>query len=417
MAAPVQQPDPAVVAPVTQEGRHGVQDALDSVASSAVADTLRDMGIAPGSEGAEPVDDQTPVVEEGAREDGASWNETAKRWQRPDGSFAEGAAPAPRVAAEAAEGVETEPVVFPEGFVPVPKIEGRELATTFKVMDKDGELEIPDMTIEFNANGRTRKESLDKVVKLAQWGVFNQERHEQVETTRREAETVFQQNRQILDYVRRMEAERETLLSSDDAYLTARAKYEMENTPEAKLARREQEIASQGQQQEFTQASNLGQQFFASELAPGVEAITKALPTVSADEIGARLLLVTNRYMVHTPLGSIIHPNAYPEIRKAIVSEIVPWAQQVHDARDHDRQSRATTTDAEKQALEKAAEKARVDAQKAKNLLGKVNKPRNAGAANGTGNPATPKPIKTADDAEKAALAATMAGMGFKQAG
>ena len=72
--------------------------------------------------------------------------------------------------AEEAKEPEVAPeAVLPEGTVLVPKID-RPLVTEFAVKDKDGDIEIPDVTITFMANGKERHEPLDQVVRLAQRG-------------------------------------------------------------------------------------------------------------------------------------------------------------------------------------------------------------------------------------------------------
>ena len=91
---------------------------------------------------------------------------------------------------------ETEPseadaVTLPEGFVVVePVVEG--LVTDFTLKDADGdELEIPALIVEYKANGKVRTDRLDQVVKLAQFGVYNQEREQRVQVVEQEAREVL----------------------------------------------------------------------------------------------------------------------------------------------------------------------------------------------------------------------------------
>lgn len=397
-------PDASVVAAVpeiTQDGRHGVEDS----ASSVIADVVKQA-----------------LAESDAIGAGAD-TETARG---PDGRFLPKATPEGEQATPASEvappvGVEGEPVpevaaepVFPEGFVPVPKVEGRELATPFTVMDKDGDLETPDIRIKYQANGKERVDPIDKVVKLAQMGVYNEQRELQVQQSREAVQAAEQREQQIRDYAIRLERERTQLLSDENLYISTRAQYEQQNTPEARNQQLQQQIVQQNQQAEFVQAAQQGQQFFASELEPAVDQILAALPTVNPVEIGAKMLLISNRFMVHTPLGSIVPPRAYPAFRQAVAEEVLPWAQQLHEQRESDRKASTQKTDAEKLALQKVADTARVDAQKSKTLVGKVGKP-GSGRAGAT-TPA-PKVIKTVQDAEESVLDSTMAAMGFAKAG
>lgn len=394
MPAPVQQPEAVESAPITQEGRYGVEDAIATITQEAVAQTLAENAPTP----------ETPTRNEKGQFVKAEGTET------PVPATAE-VAPAPLAEAPAPE-PEPEAVELPEGFVAVPKIE-REMVMPFKVMDADGELEVPDMMIEFKANGKTRKEPLDKVVQLASFGVYNHEREQQVQASKAEVQQTQAQMQRVVDYALLLEQEREAMLSNDDLYLTKRAQYEQQNTPEARLQRDREQLATDQRHQAFSQAAQAGEQFYSTKLVPAVETIIKALPTISAEEIGAKLLLIADRYKVHTPDGSIIDPRAHRLIEQAIVNEVVPWAQQVHDSRDADRRSSAKQTDTEKQTLKKAAESAQVESQKSKSLVTKMAKPGQGRAGKDT---PTPKPIKTVEDAENAALADTMAAMGFSRA-
>ena len=170
------------------DGAYGVQNAIDDIASMSIAQTM-----------AEQAPDEVPV----GRDEKGRFAPKASDATAPTGPTAESeiagiiadvTAPAPATE-EAPETVPSpdegpETVAMPEGWVPVPKVEGRELATQFTLRDKDGELEVPDLIIEFNANGKTRREPLDKVVRMAQFGVYNEEREQTVQQTKREmAET------------------------------------------------------------------------------------------------------------------------------------------------------------------------------------------------------------------------------------
>lgn len=429
MTSPAQpaMPTPATVAPsavtaptvapqaspeITQEGRWGAQDAIASIVGDAVNRTIAEQAPAPD---AAPVVPPTEVV----REDGATWNETAKRWQGKDGGFVEGAAPAvaaPVVGEMAVTDGEPEPIALPDGFAAIPKVEGRELATTFTVRDKDGELDVPDIQIDFTANGRTRSEPLDKVVKLAQMGVFNQERHEQTVHVQRENDGLKQRVQQVEHYAQQVEQRMQQLLSSDDAYLMARAEFEQQNTPEYRAQMARQELEQTNQQIAFTQAAQAGQQFLATTLEPAVNQIAQALPEVGVEEIGARLLLVSDRFRVHTPFGSIIPPQYHEAVAQQIVQDVAPWAMQLHEARAADKAVTRRAAEQQTAAATAAAERARVEAQKARNLGTRPASPGRRGTPTTphAHTPPTPPPIRTLDDAEqfsvKDAVAKALAG-------
>lgn len=391
--------------PVSQEGRHGVQDALDSVVSESVKQTMADLM----PEGETPTRDETGRF-------------VKKEEDAPlPSDHAPVSAPVVPPTVPAIPTVQSSvpvdapaPVVMPDGFVALPKVEGRELATQFKLMDKDGELEVPDMLIEFKANGKVRTESLDKVVRLAQFGAYNEDREQAVEQSKQQVQSVQAENNQWRAYARSIESKIEHLLTSDDAYLTERAKYEQENTPEARYQKSEQLRQQEHDQHEFRNATNMGQQFYASQLVPAVDTITKALPTVSEEEIGAKLLLVSDRFKVHTRFGSIIPPTAYQAVSEALVNEVLPWAQQLHEHRESQRVTTTKQTAAEIATAKAATQKAQADSQKKTTLLTKAGKP---GVGQASKDTPAPKKLVTVQDHEDAALDATMAAMGMRRAG
>ncbi len=72
----------------------------------------------------------------------------------------------------------TDAPVLPEGYVAVPVV-ADQLATEFVLRDAEGEVEIPALIVEYKANGKVRQDRLDQVVKLAQFGVYNEAREQQ----------------------------------------------------------------------------------------------------------------------------------------------------------------------------------------------------------------------------------------------
>jgi hypothetical protein len=381
---------PAIVsnAPADQSSPFAVDDALASITQDAIAQTLAE----------NPID--TPTEEsQVARDEKGRFTPKEIDATEPD--------PTPATTPE--------PPALPDGMVAVPAITNRELATSFKVVDADGELEVPDITIEFNANGKQRRESLDKVVRLAERGVYNEEREQASMQARQEAQAIQQQNTQLLAYAKQLQAEREQLLSSDDAYLTARAQYEAQNTPEARAQLQMQQVQQERQMMAFDQARTISNQFFEGSIAPAVTTITQHLPEVSPDEIGARLVLLTNHLRVQTPNGdTMIPPAAFDAVKQIITNDIVPWARDVNDHRSSEKQSFRTKSEQETAKAKAEAAKQQVNAQKARNLVGRTVKP---GAANGSTGADTPKPkpITNIDDAQDAALDATFAAMGWER--
>jgi len=299
------------------------------------------------------------------------------------------------------EDASSDDAVLPEGYVAVPTLsEG--LATEFALYDEDGEVEVPSLMVEYKANGKVRKDRLDQVVKLAQWGVYNEERD-------RKAQVVEQEYRQSLDALQQMEAaivERESQMERllhDDEFLEAvREAYLNENSPEKRVQRAEQETQNLRVQHQMQDITRNGEQFYEQEIMPAVQMITDALPNISVEDIESRLTMVMQAHAEIGPNGQpYVPPSRYDAIRQYIVEDLAVWAQMVNVKR-----SKPDPSATQRAALQSELDKARIEAQKAKNLLGKATKPTGT-----VGKMNAPKsaPISTVDDAVDSALRSALA--------
>ena len=321
--------------------------------------------------------------------------------------------------AEGQPGAEGAAPVLPEGFVAAKPIEGRELATKFTIADASGEIEVPDLTITFKANGRERTESIDKVVRFAEMGVYNAERQAQFDTIQRNSDHVAQQNDSLVGTIQQQRQFIDQLLSDDATYLQERANHEAQNTPEAKAQRAEAE-------RDFANAARAGESFYLQHVSPGIEQITQALPEVTRDELEARVLLINQRYLIQTPHGTIFHPNAHGQIAQSIVREIVPWAQHLHAERAADKPAPAqhgagkppvkapvTPQNGTPPAESAQVRKLQAENQQLRNQGTRAQRPpRTTGPAPMRDVP-KPKPITNVEDAASAALDETFAAMGM----
>lgn len=289
---------------------------------------------------------------------------------------------------------------LPEGMVAVPKID-RQMATQFVIRDAEGEIEPPDLTITFTANGRERQESLDQVVRLAQMGVHNQERFQQAEAainSRAEIETTLQSIQQTLAAERAAVAR---MMESDEAYLDAREAYERANSPEARLAAMEAERASEQEKAAFQRDAQIGDAFMDNNVGPALKVIADALPTITEEELAAQIVLAANPLMQYTKFGMILPPSAHAQVSKIVTDELVPWAQELH-ARRTAAQTKTTTVAQTKLTA------AQVEAQRAKNLAAKGMKP--VGRAAASASP--PRRIaRTVDEVNEDVLRDTLASL------
>lgn len=309
--------------------------------------------------------------------------------------------------AEAGEDAsEAEAVTLPEGFVVVePVSEG--LVTEFTLKDAAGdELEVPALMVEYKANGKVRTDRLDQVVKLAQFGVYNQERENRVQQVEEEARLVAQQREEIAEMLAEREAQLERLLTDDDFFLAVQERFNAENSPERRAARAEEQLQSLRVEQELQQISAVGQAFLDTELEPALRLMEQALPAVSRDELDERLAVAMQAHLVRGPGGVPYLPESrYAAVRKYIVEDLARWAQMVQMERS-ERQR-----DPEKERLAAERDKARIESQKAKRQVSQAMKPVTRAAAPANAGKPRPKAPATLDDAVDSAMSAVLSSL------
>ena len=299
---------------------------------------------------------------------------------------------------EGDEEPEAEGSHLPEGYVDVSVVPEEELATQFKVMDAEGEIEIPALEIEYRANGKVRRERLDQVVKLAQWGVYNEDKDRQAKEALSQAQAVQQERDQYARLVEEREAQIEKLLRDDDYLYRVRDRYEQENSPEQRAARAEQKMRELQAQQQLQYIEQRGTQFYQTEVQPAIQTIADALPNVSSDELAERMVMSLQPHLRQGPLGDPYIPEeSYDAVRNYIVDDLVLWAQM----QNHRRSGEATSS-AEMEEAQRQLEEARVQAQKAKRAVGKKTRP--VGKAQAGKRSKRGQPINNVDDAVNSAL-------------
>lgn len=303
----------------------------------------------------------------------------------------------PDEAAEPEEGAVEEPST-PEGVVIPPTItEG--LATEFTVMDAEGPVEVPDIVIEYKANGKVRRDRLDQVVKMAQWAAPAVEKAAKADEAMRQAEEAYA-------VLAEREAALERLLTDDDYYDAVREAYTAETSPERRAERAEREAQELRMQAQLAPIAEKGKQFFERELEPALDMIVQALPAVTREELDQRVEVLLRMHAVEGPNGApIVPPEKYDVIRRAMVDDIAVWAQ-VLNAR---RQPPAAKPSPEAQKAKAELERARIDAQKAKRAVGRAVRP----VATGVSKPSKPKSAApaTVDEAVESALSDILSGI------
>lgn len=226
------------------------------------------------------------------------------------------------------------------------------LATQFTVFDEAGdELEIPNLKIKFKADGTERDLPLDRVVKLAQVGYYNEQRQAELREFR-------EQMPQIESTIANLQAEIELyrngwqrVLSGDEAYLAQEQEaYLKATSPEARAERLEAENRALRSGQSTSQ---VGQQAarFVETLVPKFEQFATAAPEVSFEEIVGRFNLLTAPFMVRGQ----IPPARFKEVERVIDSELRPWIETQNEKRTAKTRTAELATAAAAQAKRQTA--------------------------------------------------------------
>jgi hypothetical protein len=281
---------------------------------------------------------------------------------------------------------------LPDGYVAVPTVTDG-LATEFVLRDENGEVEVPALIVEYKANGKIRQDRLDQVVKLAQWGVYNQEREQKLQ------ETVQQQISEYEQLVKQREAQMERLLTDEDFLYAVREAYEAENTPERRVERIQQEKEALRLEYQLQSISQTGEQFYAKEIAPALRMIQQALPSIGPDELESKLQMALQAHVETAPNGVIfVPPSRYDAIRQYIIEDLSLWAQAAHDRR---------VKPAQQAKVQAELERAQVEAQKAKRAIGQKLKPVGQAGVS-PDRPKASRSIVSVDDAVESALSSVL---------
>ena len=304
----------------------------------------------------------------------------------------------------AAESEENDaPVDMPEGYVAVRTVTD-DLATEFTLRDAEGEVEVPDLMVEYKANGKMRQDRLDQVVKLAQWGVYNQEREQKVQQVEQIAQQVQQEREELANLLSEREAQIEKLLLDDDFLLAVRDAYGEQNSPEQRAARAEQQVQDIRVQHQMSAIAEKGETFYTNEVMPALSMIAEALPSIPAEELAEKFQMAMYAHVERAPNGEAYIPaSRYDAVREYILNDLAIWAQA-----QHERRSRTTTSSPQRETQKALAERdrARIESQKAKRAVGQKTLPvGSAGKPSGkpkayTGN--------TVDDAVASALSTAL---------
>lgn len=352
--------------------------------------------------------DGKPVTPKADNDPPAFYQDDTGKWHRPDGSFASneeaeiaaaelegveaGGAATGEGAAAPAAGAEGKPAAGAEPIHDFQVVKSKLAGLEFQVKASDGTpvSEFPDLTFKFQANGKEIEAPLDKVVRLAQMGVYNEQREADVA----QARTILSQRDTELETLRNANAEYEQYFEQfmrDDQFLAnARAQYARQNSPEARLAAERQRLEMERAQMVHQQQLGQAQSYVTNRVAPAVERVGANNPLVSNEEILGKMQQLTAPLLVN----GVLPPDRLFDVMRIVESDLTSWAE--------DRNaSRAQTTAATEKRARRQIDAARVEAAMAKRQLARVASPAaaagRAGPA-GTGTGASRKANPSVED-------------------
>lgn len=288
------------------------------------------------------------------------------------------------------EGEERKPLPESVTFKPIADA----LKTEFVAYDTEGNPveAIPDMVIEYKANGKIRKDRIDQVVKMAQLGVYNRDREEQSIAQQQEVEGLANQ---AISRLETRESQLRQLLEDPDVYEQVRNTYLAENEPEKRAERAERETAQVRASVAEEQANREGTVFYENRVLPVLDAILTEFPEVEPDELIAQFTFAMQPVLQ----DGRIPRERFASVAAYVESELADWAKAKHERRL-----------AKVKPATEAAQKSAIQAAKAKRAQAAASAPaRGVGASSAKKAPASSSG-GTVQDAENDALNTALAG-------
>ena len=235
------------------------------------------------------------------------------------------------------------------------KEEEVKLLTDFTVVDEAGEQVDPKslkFKLDFKANKKDYNDvPIDKVVLLAKMGVYNQDKQDEVENSKRYVAEVAQVNKALRTAVDELRSEFDDLLSNEEYRDAAVEQFAKQNTPEEKARKERDELARQRQDLEHQQRTQVATEYIATNIQPAITQILHTYPSVSEDEMLGRFNRLITPYLVN----GVVQPHNLPRVKEVVDTELNMWAQSIHLEREDAKQvvEKRVQSEKTKTALEK----------------------------------------------------------------
>lgn len=165
--------------------------------------------------------------------------------------------------------------------------EPRQLITKFQVFDERGELEVPtNLKFAFKANGKDYEDvEIDKLVSLAQMGVYNHEKEQRVSQAMQEALQAKQELEAYREAVAKYDQYVTRMLQDPDYREAAAEEFQRQNTPEARLEAERANLERERRQMLADRDSQAVQMFTETKLTPYLSNLLEQNPAVTQYEL------------------------------------------------------------------------------------------------------------------------------------
>lgn len=218
-----------------------------------------------------------------------------------------------------------------EGEEKVEETPVRELLTKFSVADPEGEVEIPvDLTFNFQANGKEYKEvPIDKVVKMAQMGFYNEDREQQVQAAKQFVAEAEEIKADLQSRVDEYEQAYHKIFTDAGYFDRARRAYAEQNTPEAQLQRERAEVEQGRVQLQTEREIQQIAAFVSQEAHPKISKLIESNPSVTQEEVVGKYTFLTAPLLVDgkVPL------NRLSEVKRLIEHDLTSWVEDQQERR------------------------------------------------------------------------------------
>lgn len=328
-------------------------------------------------------------------EPGYTQDETG-RWHRPDGAFADAkeVEAIETVLAEGKEGAKPDGAAAQADKPEKTATKSKQPIGDVQVYDKDGNVvaELPELAITYAADGKKlEKIPLDKLIRKAQLGEYNEQREQESLANRTKAEQSSARIADLEAAVAQYTRFFDQALDDEQFYLAARQQRALSQTPQAIAAQKDQEIAALRASYEGKEQQRQIDAYTSQHVAPRLNALVARLPNDPLVHSAFRGEVA--HLTEHLKVNGKIPPQRFPEVVRLMDTVLDQWVDSV-------AQSRQTADDSEKKALRHQVEAAKVALTLAKKTQARAMKPQGASGSIRE-SPKPPPPPKSAEEANE----------------